>query len=116
MPEVKNPSCPSCEQSLDADGIQGVNYCRALFLLPFIEAAPGLTGWELSQRSGLSYGATVRGTQRLRDRDAVVAEAEDRDQGGIRFRYFPAAADAITKFQVIHDAATRRLWTTPSAS
>ena len=105
---VNNLVCPSCGHliGLEGDGDHGVNYCRGLFLLPFIAANPGLSGWELAQLSGLPYASAVRGTQKLRDGQAALVEPEERDQGGIRFRYYPVEAAAITRFRAAHDVAT----------
>jgi hypothetical protein len=106
--EVNRETCELCGQpiGLEATG-SGVNYCRGLLLLPVIETEPGLTGWELGQRVGLSYALAVKATGKLRATEAVRFEAEDRAQGGIRFRYYPADAEATARFHRGHDATTR---------
>ncbi len=83
------PHCPSCGR-ICAPGAtwRFSNYCRGLILLRFIEDEPGLSGWELSQLSGMPYAEAVRGLEKLRERGVVATEAEDRDQGGFRYRYW----------------------------
>jgi hypothetical protein len=83
------PKCPSCGRTCDPEATwQGVNYCRGLVLLRFIEANPGLSGWELSQISGMAYNDTVRGLAKLSERGVVITQSEDRVQGGVRYRYW----------------------------
>ncbi len=87
------PVCPSCERTF-APGIwwDGANYCRGVFLLGAIYDNPGLSAWELSERTGMPYRNVTSGLQKLRQWssvDIVQAESEERDSGGIRYRYFP---------------------------
>jgi len=71
----------------------GANYCRGLYLLGVIAQRPGLSGSELSQETGVPYQAVVTGLTKIRDfGELVVAEAEERDQGGVRYSYFPLAS------------------------
>lgn len=82
------PKCPHCDLEF-RPGIfwNQANYCRGRFLLPVIEANPGLSTWELHQKSGMPYALVSKGIAKLRDWELVVFESEDRDQGGIRYRY-----------------------------
>jgi hypothetical protein len=85
------PRCPSCGRICDpASTWKGANYCRGLALLRFIEANPGLSRWELSKISGMSYNDTVRGLTKLREHNVVITQSEERAQGGTRYRYWPA--------------------------
>jgi len=65
----------------------GANYCRAAFLLDYIEDHPGQSAWEISQETGMSYQDTTRGLQKARDWHLVETEAEERSAGGTRYRY-----------------------------
>jgi len=82
--------CPNCKREF-VRGItwKGSNYCRGLFLMDQGKNSPGLSGWELSELTGLPYRDTVRGLERARDYDAIEARAEDKENGGIRYRYWP---------------------------
>jgi hypothetical protein len=84
------PQCPSCGRTCDPESTwKGAHYCRGLALLRFIEANPGLSGWELSQISGMSYDDTTRGLAKLREHGVAITQSEDRAQGGARYRYWP---------------------------
>jgi DNA-binding transcriptional ArsR family regulator len=61
-----------------------------LALLRFIEDEPGLSGWELSQASGMPYPEATRGLEKLRERGVVKTKAEERAEVGFRYRYWPA--------------------------
>jgi hypothetical protein len=88
---LEPPNCPSCGRVCDpAATWKGANYCRGFALLPFIESNPGLSAWELSQVSGMSYQDATRGLAKLREYEAVLAEPEDRGDGSYRYRYWPA--------------------------
>ena len=88
------PSCPSCGRVCASGATwKGANYCRGLILFRFIKDAPGLTGWELSQASGMNYTDATRGLAKLREFDVVSTESEDRIQGGVRYRYWPSGDD-----------------------
>lgn len=87
--------CPSCGEGLSRKGVSwmGANYCRGLYLLGVIAQRPGLSGSELSQETGVPYQAVVTGLTKIRDfGELVIAEAEERSQGGVRYRYFPLAS------------------------
>ena len=99
------PSCPSCGRVCKpGETWPGANYCRGLILLGFIEDAPGLTAWELSQASGVPYTDATRGLAKLREFDAVSTEAEERPQGGYRYRYW-LSGDVVAR-QRFADAAS----------
>jgi DNA-binding IclR family transcriptional regulator len=81
--------CPSCRKDLDAAPFWvGANYCRGLYLLEVIASNPGMSGWELSQLTGMPNHNVTSGLTKLREWWVVDARAEERDQGGIRYRYF----------------------------
>jgi hypothetical protein len=86
-----SPACPSCGRVFQPGATwAGANYCKGLALLPFIQGTPGKSAWELSQASGLPYPDTTRGLAKLRGYNAVCTESEERVQGGVRYRYWPA--------------------------
>jgi DNA-binding transcriptional regulator GbsR (MarR family) len=85
------PACPSCNEPLKAGSSWiGANYCRGLFLLKAVAVTPGLSAWELSEHTGMVYKDVSNGLQKLREWDIVLTKAEERDQGGVRYRYYPA--------------------------
>jgi hypothetical protein len=96
----KRPHCPSCGRVCEPGTTwKGSNYCRGLVLLRFIEDQPGLSGWELAQISGVPYTDATRGLAKLREHGVVRTESEERDQGGIRYRYRPdGGAPARARF------------------
>ena len=92
------PRCPSCGRECEAGRTwRGANYCRGLALLRFIEDEPGLSGWELSQKSGVPYTDATRGLAKLREYRVVHTESVERTKGGIRYHYWP-----------VDDVATRQ--------
>lgn len=118
--EVKVVTCPRCGHTLGLDraGAGGVNYCRALLLFQVIQQHPGLTGWELAQLVDVPYSVAMRGTEKLRMLSAVQFVAEERTQGGIRFRYFPHAQEDVVQESLYrltygHDVAAGRVGQTP---
>jgi predicted transcriptional regulator len=82
--------CPSCGQVF-TPGLfwVGANYCRGLYLLEVIAKRPGKSGWELSEETGMLYSNVSSALSKLREWAIVDAQAEERAQGGIRYRYFP---------------------------
>jgi predicted transcriptional regulator len=56
-------------------------------MLPYVEAHPDHSAWELSQISGLDYVSTTRALAKLRELHLVVTVKEERAAGGIRYRY-----------------------------
>ena len=88
QPRLTRPTCPSCGRIFKpGSSWAGSNYCRGLFLLGFINDNPGLSGWELSEVSGLPYGDATRGLTKLREYDAVATEKEDIEGDRFRYRY-----------------------------
>jgi hypothetical protein len=84
------PVCPSCGRTFAPGSTwAGANYCRGLILLRFIDDRPGLSGWELSKASGVPYTDATRGLSKLREYDLVRTVEEEREAGGVRYRYFP---------------------------
>ena len=55
----------------------------------FIEDSPGISAWELSELTGMSYQNASRGLTKLRDHQVVEFRSEERDNGGIRYRHYP---------------------------
>jgi hypothetical protein len=105
----EGPRCPSCGRPC-APGASwtGSNFCRGLILLDFVAKNPGQSAWELSLRSGIAYVETSRALLKLREYNLVTFEAEERAQGGQRYRYYPANNQPdLERFQ----AAVRRLET-----
>ena len=91
---VLAPACPSCNRFCKPGATwKGANYCRGLILLGFIKDQPGLTGWKLSQASGMPYPDTTRGLAKLKEYGVVSTESEDRIEGGFRYRYWPSGDD-----------------------
>ena len=85
------PVCPSCGSTCAPGATwKGANYCRGLVLLRFIDETPGLSGWELSQASGIPHADTTRGLAKLKEYGVVATESEDRIEGGFRYRYYPS--------------------------
>jgi hypothetical protein len=90
------PRCPSCGRICTPGATwAGANYCRGLALLRHIEDKPGLSGWELSQVSGMPYAEATRGLEKLRERGVVATKAEDRAEVGFRYRYWPAGDPTV---------------------
>ncbi len=82
-------SCPDCGREF-APGVSwpNANYCRASFLLPVIAESPNLSAWELSQRTGMAYQATVKALEKAREWNALQWFEEPREDGdGVRYRY-----------------------------
>ena len=90
------PVCPSCgERFAPGQWWTGANYCRGLFLLSAIGGNPGSSAWELSQATSMPYRDVTKGLQKLREWALVGLVAEERDQGGIRYRYFPSETEIL---------------------
>jgi hypothetical protein len=91
-----SPACPSCGRTCEPRATwRGANYCRGLILLQFIEHKPGLSGWELSQSSGIPYTDARRGLAKLGEYGVVKTESEERIEGGFRYRYWPAGSPKV---------------------
>lgn len=85
---VSAMKCPSCGREFALDQTwPHVNYCRARYFLAYIETHPGRSAWELSQETGMSYGAATKGMAKAREWETVLCESEERDGGGFRYRY-----------------------------
>lgn len=101
-------ACPVCNRDLYVDQYwAGINACRGLALLPWVETHPNMTAWELSKLSGMAYSQVSKGMAKLRDMEAVNYESEDREVGGIRYRYSPSEdhKERKSRFQLYHDRA-----------
>jgi hypothetical protein len=82
------PSCPACHRDFKPGEFwSGANFCRGRFLLPMIQEHPGLSAWELSRLTKMPYAGVTKGLQKLREWALVDFEAEDRENGGQRYRY-----------------------------
>ena len=97
----ENAACPVCHRRLRPESAwHGVNYCRALYLFPWIKHHDGASAWELAAISGLGYAQASKALIKLRSVEAVQAVPEGRDLGGFRYRYYPLPD---------HDAQVERL-------
>jgi len=83
---LSTTTCPECGRGLRM-GMHQLSYCAAFIVLQIVEARPGKTAWELAQMSGIPYSSVTKGLNRARAEAWVGIEAEDREQGGIRYRY-----------------------------
>ncbi len=73
-----------------------INFRRAAAALEVIRQNPGKTAWELASISGTVYADISKGLQKGRENGLFRVESEDRNQGGVRYRYWAADdADAI---------------------
>ena len=82
------PVCEFCHRSFGpSESWPGSNFCRAAFLLKFISVNPGLSAWEISKGSGMPYAGVSRGLTKAREWELLECTTEERDQGGIRYRY-----------------------------
>ena len=82
------PVCPHCQREF----VPGTtwfqaNFCRLAFLIPIIEQYPGETAWQLAQRSGLVYADASAALAKGRAYNLFLLESEQRDNGGVRYRY-----------------------------
>jgi predicted transcriptional regulator len=84
QPLTEALSCPTCGRVFKTD-------TTVSRLLECIADFPGLSGWELSQLTGLDYREASRGLRKARAWGAVEWEEEARESGGVRFRYRVAA-------------------------
>ena len=79
-----------------APGYTGINYRRAALALSWVRQHPGKTAWELSNISGIVYAELSKGLQKGRENGLFRAVSEERNQGGVRYRYWEGeAADAL---------------------
>lgn len=79
--------CPVCGRIPGAGAFQA-NYCLGFAMLDVIRRNPGLTTFELSKIGPLTYAQAVRAAEKLRANGWVRTEAEEREQGGTRYRYW----------------------------
>ena len=88
MTTTTYPQCPHCGKTFTpGETWFNANYCRAVFLTNFLKDNPNLTTWELSQRTNILYSDAVKGMAKAREWGLVICSAEDRSNGGIRYRY-----------------------------
>jgi transcription initiation factor IIE alpha subunit len=88
MTTKTKPKCPSCGQVFrPGHHWHGANYCRALLLLDTLVDHSGMSAAELAKQCGMPFGDAQKGMTKLRDHDAVDFWCEERDQGGIRYRF-----------------------------
>ena len=86
--EKTTSSCPSCGRLFSPDATwHGANFCRALLLLDILAEEPGLSAFELGEKCGMTFPDASRGMAKLRDRNVVDFWPEEREQGGIRYRF-----------------------------
>lgn len=96
------PVCGYCNRSFGpAESWHGSNYCRAVFLLEFIGEHPGLSAWEIAKASGMPYAGVTRGLEKAREWELLECVTEEREQGGIRYRYtvVPSWAETVSIWQ-----------------
>jgi hypothetical protein len=86
------PICPHCQREfVPGTYWQGSNVCKAGYLMTVAEAHPGLSAWELGEMAGLKYADASRAMLKARNLDLVDYTKEDRDRGGVRYRFFAKA-------------------------
>lgn len=86
--QMDYPKCSHCGREFaPGQTWHGSNFCRAAHLLPIIAANPGISTWELSQKAGMPYADTNRAVLKARDWNVLDFVAEERPQGGQRYRY-----------------------------
>ena len=82
------PQCPHCNRTFTPGKTWlNANFCRATFLTAFLKDNPNLTTWELSQKTEMLYSDAVKGMAKAREWGLVICTAEERNGGGIRYRY-----------------------------
>ena len=83
------PACRHCGRDFGpGDAWMRANYCRALYVAEELEREPGRTAWEISQTTGMPYPAVSKGLIKAREWQLVnITETEQRDAGGVRYRY-----------------------------
>ena len=67
-----------------------INSRRAVEALTWVRLHPGKTAWELASVSGIIYAEISKGLQKGREHGLFRVESEDRNQGGVRYRYWPS--------------------------
>ena len=89
MVSITTPACPCCGREFKPGVFwDNANYCRARFLLEYIEDHSGKSTWEISKATGMPYSDATRGMQKAREWALVDMKQEDREQGGTRYRYW----------------------------
>ena len=88
MVTITYPECAYCGKTFTpGDTWLNANYCRAVFLTLFVKEHPNLSTWELSQATGMLFSDALKGMGKAREWGLVICLAEDRENGGIRYRY-----------------------------
>ena len=88
------PKCDHCgKRFTPGSSWKGANHCRFAYLLPFITAHPGLSSAELAELSHIPYFLVKNALQMARDAGLVEAVAEEREIGGMRYRYRSVTRD-----------------------
>ena len=82
-------ACPECSESLEGSR-PFINLCRATFAAALVRDYPGETAWGLSIKTGEPYSTISKGLQKGREDDLFILESEEREKGGIRYRYWLA--------------------------
>jgi len=91
MRRIENPVvCPSCGRGFQP-GVswQGSNWCKARYVVDWVKASPGSSGYELSKASGFPYADVVKALEKARLLNLMRTETETREAGGFRYRYWP---------------------------
>lgn len=62
--------------------------CRLAYLYPLVAENPGLSVWELSELAQMDYQDASHAMAKGRRLDLFKWDSEEREQGGVRYRYF----------------------------
>ncbi len=86
--------CEICGRQFQP-GTYQANICRAFRALALVALYPGLTAWGLAQKSEIVYAEISEGLTKARANSWVGLREEQREQGGIRYRYFSLEPDDV---------------------
>ncbi len=101
--------CPACGNILaDPRSMYCINECRGLYLWETIVEHPGLSAWELHMLTGMSYKDVSSGLEKARALGWVKGVSEEREQGGIRYRYAVAEEAAFVTIAEEHSIRVKR--------
>lgn len=88
MDSSKYPQCNVCHKTFAPGATwKSANFCRAAYLLEYIAEHPGLTAWELHLQTNIGYRYVGKGLMKARDYNTLTWVEEEREQGGVRYRY-----------------------------
>jgi hypothetical protein len=89
--------CQGCHRDLNAKTpfswddprFVGINQCRAAFFCDYVRLHPGLSTWEISEQSGLNYGAALKAVEKAKRDGALRWDVEETNKGQ-RYRFTDA--------------------------